>query len=291
MADWRDHRMGEQGDLWHRAIIDPTLLRVVGPVRGLRVLDLACGNGYLTRRWAREGAARSVGVDLSRRTLSFARRRERARPSGARFLLGSASDLKDLVDSSFDLVVSNMALIDIPDLRGAFREVRRVLDPTGRFVFSISHPCFDIDDRSLWVVERGLQPTGAYADTVWRKVRGYRREEKRPIPWPVSPTRTVFTDSFHRTLATYSRYLREAGFVIRRLEEPAPQPEMLEGSPQGPYIAEIPLHLVVEAVRHDVVRPASRPSGGSRREAVRRSGSRARSRGIGSGRRGSTTGS
>src|SRR5208282_3303211 len=65
LAAWRDSRMGERGDLWHRAIIDPTLLSLVGPVRGLRVLDVGCGNGYLTRRWAREGARESVGVDAS----------------------------------------------------------------------------------------------------------------------------------------------------------------------------------------------------------------------------------
>lgn len=45
MAEWRDRRMGEHGDLWHRASIEPALLRVVGPVRSRRVLDLACGNG------------------------------------------------------------------------------------------------------------------------------------------------------------------------------------------------------------------------------------------------------
>ena len=298
MADWRDHRMGEQGDLWHRAIIDPTLLRVVGPVRGLRVLDLACGNGYLTRRWAREGAARSVGVDLSRRTLSFARRRERARPSGARFLLGSASDLKDLGDSSFDLVVSNMALIDIPDLRGAFREVRRVLDPTGRFVFSLSHPCFDLDERSGWMVERVRAPDGVWHDLVWRKVRGYREERSTRVPWGISPTETGWTTSYHRTLSTYSAELRKAGFVIRRIEEPSPLPEAVRKSPQGPYMLEIPLHLVIEAVRAGPVprppalrRPATRTSGRSRRRAGRRSGSGGRRRGTGSSRPGSTAGS
>jgi 2-polyprenyl-3-methyl-5-hydroxy-6-metoxy-1,4-benzoquinol methylase len=50
LATWRDSRMGERGDLWHRSILDPPLFALLGRVRGLRLLDLGCGNGYLTRR-------------------------------------------------------------------------------------------------------------------------------------------------------------------------------------------------------------------------------------------------
>jgi SAM-dependent methyltransferase len=54
MAEWWDDHLGEEGDLWHRALIDPPLLRLAGQVSGKCVLDLACGNGYLSRRFARE---------------------------------------------------------------------------------------------------------------------------------------------------------------------------------------------------------------------------------------------
>lgn len=291
MAAWRDARSGETGDLWHRALIDPTLLEVIGPVRGLTILEIACGNGYLARRFAREGARSVVGVDLSAPTLGRARARERAAPTGARFLLGDAANLRALPDRSFELVVANMALMDIEDGAGAVREAARVLAPGGRFVFSVCHPCFDTDDRSMWVVERGMASDGTFSDTVWRKVSGYRDEGKRSVPWDVGSGRSVRTDSFHRTLATYSRLLRAAGLVISRLEEPSPRPEMLDGSPQGRYIREIPLHLVVEAIPGAFIRPGSGTSAGNRRAAGRRSGSRARRRGTGSARRGSTPGS
>jgi hypothetical protein len=40
---------------------------------------------------------------------------------------------------------------------------------------------------------------------------------------------------------------RRAGFAITALEEPEPTDELLANSPSGPWIAEIPLHIVFEA--------------------------------------------
>ena len=45
MAEWWDEQLGDTGDLWHRALIDPPMLELAGDVDGLRILDLACGNG------------------------------------------------------------------------------------------------------------------------------------------------------------------------------------------------------------------------------------------------------
>ena len=301
LAAWRDERMGERGDLWHRALIDPTLLKVVGPVRGLRVLDLACGNGYLTRRYARQGAKLSVGVDASSATLAFARRRERDHPSGARFLRRNASALAGIPDGVFDRVVANMALQDIHDAAGAVQEVSRVLARSGRFIFSLSHPCFDLDDRSVWVVERARSDDGRLHDVVWRKVRNYREERAVRVPWDMSGQEVGFTTSYHRTLATWARILREAGLAIVRLEEPSPLPRMIQASAQGQFLREIPLHLVVEARHHPslgakrqrsrATRPASRTSVRTRRRAAPRSGSGGRRRGSGFWHRGSKTGS
>lgn len=254
LAAWRDFRMGEHGDLWHRAIIDPTLLTVVGRVQELRVLDLGCGNGYLTRRWAREGAAESVGVDLSHETLGFARRRETRHPSGARFVRQDAAELSAFADDSFDLVVAHMSLMDIEDAERTVREVGRVLADPGRFVFSIAHPCFDIDLRSMWVVERPV-----HESTVFRKVAGYREEHVVRVPWKLSQTETAYTRSYHRPLPSYIRYLREAGLGVVRMEEPMPRPEAIRKNPQALFIREIPLHFVVEAV------PIPRPVGRKRR--------------------------
>ncbi len=238
--------MGEGGDLWHRALIDPTLLAVLGSVRGRCVLDVACGNGYLTRRFRRQGATRAIGVDASPASIRLARRREAARPSGAEFIHGDAARLTQLEAGTFDRIVANMAFMDIRDAAATIREMGRLLAPGGRLVFSINHPCFEIDERSAWLIERP-----PYLEIISRKVEKYRSERPVRVAWKISDTETAYTISYHRTLATYSRYLRDAGLVILRMEEPAPKPELIQKSTQGRLIAEIPLHLVVEAAPWD----------------------------------------
>lgn len=246
LAAWYDEKMGDEGDLWHRTLIDPGLLQVLGPVRALELLDLGCGNGYLCRRFAREGA-RVTGVDASAAAIERARRREAREPLGITYHVADAADLSVLSDASFDVVVSNMALMDIEDAEGAIREVARVLRPGGRLVFSLSHPCFDLPGgASAWVVERV-----DFTSTVWRKVHRYRELFAAPVPWRLEGDRLAYTPAYHRPLSWYVRTLRAAGFVVTALEEPAPTEEFLSVSPQGPWIAEIPLHCVIEARKSD----------------------------------------
>lgn len=241
MADWWDKQFGDEGDLWHRTLIDPPLLRLVGEVSGMRVLDLACGNGYLSRRFARQGAV-VTGVDANAPIIERARAREAQEPLGISYHVSDAARLELLEDDSFDLVVSNMALMDIENAAGAIQEVSRVLRPKGRFVASLSHPCFDKVNTSGWDIERIYPKT-----TIWRKMSRYREQAADDLAWMRVGDQVVYTRAYHRPLSWYFRALRAAGLVVAALEEPEPTEEFLAHSEQGPWIAEIPLHCVIEA--------------------------------------------
>lgn len=242
MAAWYDAKQGEEGDLWHRTLIDPALLQVAGPVKGLRVLDLACGNGYLARKFARMGAS-VTGVDAAAAIIDRARLRERHDPLGIVYHTADTARLEMLDDGGTDLVICNMALMDIEDAAGTIRQVARVLRPRGRFVASMSHPCFDIVGASAWVVERM-----DFTTTVWRKVSRYRDYIAGQVPWRGAESEDVaYTPAYHRPLSWYVRTLRGAGFALTAFEEPEPTEEFLAASPSGPWIAAIPLHCVIEA--------------------------------------------
>lgn len=107
---------------------DDMVAAIPGPDPAL-CLDLACGTGDLvTRLHRRYPASRVVGVDLSPEMLAIARARSGG--DGVSFELGDMSALR-FADHSVDLVTGGYALRNAPDIRGALREIRRVLRPGG----------------------------------------------------------------------------------------------------------------------------------------------------------------
>ena len=241
IPDWWDEKQGDEGDLWHRALIDPPLIRLVGEVSGMHVLDLACGNGYLSRRFARQGAI-VTAVDANAPLIELVRTREAQESLGITYHVADAAHLEMLADGIVDLVICNMALLDIENAAGAIQEVSRVLKSRGRFVASISHPCFDKVNTSGWDIEY-IYPT----TTIWRKMSRYREIAVDDLPWLKVPGNVVNTRAYHRPLSWYFRTFRASGLIVAAFEEPEPTEELVANSNQGPWIAEIPLHCVIEA--------------------------------------------
>jgi ubiquinone/menaquinone biosynthesis C-methylase UbiE len=114
------------------------LLDLVEARPGMRILDLACGPGNLSRRLAKLVApgGEVIGVDLAPGMLERARM---AAPANARFEL---MDIEDLTfgDSSFDAGACGHGLQFVPHLDRALHQARRVLRAGSRFVASVPAP-------------------------------------------------------------------------------------------------------------------------------------------------------
>jgi SAM-dependent methyltransferase len=183
---------------------DAEVLRLVGPVAGLPLLDLACGYGRFTRAFARRGAE-VVGIDLSRALLDKAYAFEREEPLGITYVQADATDPHALTGESFDVVVCAFGLSDIDDLDGALATVERVLRSGGRFVFSLLHPCFP-----GWRED---------ASSSWQPGRGYYQEGLWFTDAPSSTLRQR-VGSNHRMLSTYLNALIRHGLVLDEVAEP-----------------------------------------------------------------------
>lgn len=220
VAAWWLSRYNPMGDLNREWVIDPVLLDYLGDVHGRRVLDAGCGTGYLARILAERGAT-VVGVDLSSGLLSKARREETKDPLGIAYHEADLSDLSFLEDRSFDAVVSNVVLQDVRRCAVAIMEISRVLRPGGLFVFSLTHPAFDRPPGE-WIRE----PEDSERVEEWRGLLMGDYFDRQAVSW--APHGKPGALGFHLPLRDYFEALHNAGFVVRRLEEPLPSEEALE---------------------------------------------------------------
>jgi SAM-dependent methyltransferase len=110
------------------------LVAGLGVTKGLKVLDLGCGDGTTALPEARLGAE-VLGVDISSYLVAAGNRRAKAEGlANCLFQEGDASNLRELKDRSFDLVVSLFGAMFAPRPFDVAREMARVTRPGGRIV-------------------------------------------------------------------------------------------------------------------------------------------------------------
>ena len=110
---------------------DDTLLDAVGAASGTRLLDVACGPGFVAAAAARRGAA-PIGIDFSAAMIADARRRH----PEIRFDEGDATALR-FDAGSFDAVVMNFGMLHLAQPDKAIAEAHRVLRPGGHYGFTV----------------------------------------------------------------------------------------------------------------------------------------------------------
>ena len=110
------------------------LVERIGVSRGLKVLDLGCGDGTTALPAAKRGAD-VLGVDIARNLVDAGNKRAAAHGlKNLTFREGDATDLKGIADASFDLVVSIFGAMFAPRPHDVAKEMVRVTKPGGRIV-------------------------------------------------------------------------------------------------------------------------------------------------------------
>ena len=121
--------------------VSQALLGLLGQLAGLRVLDIACGHGRITRALARRGAE-VVGIDISGKLIRMAQEAERNEPLNIRYIQGDVTAPNIFDTAAFDAATCSFGLSDIDDLDGVIAAISNALRPGGPFVSSFLHPCF-----------------------------------------------------------------------------------------------------------------------------------------------------
>ena len=263
VATWYSDLVGSGASDHHERVVLPGVLRLLAPQRGMRLLDVACGEGRLCRELSELGV-RCTGVDASGELVASAARRARKLPEGERpeFVQGDARRLTESVGAEegfvpFDLAACVLALMNIDPLEPVVRGVAQCLAPGGRFVMVILHPAFRSPGLTSWGwEEQEAKRGGRRGYRQYRRVDGYMTPGARPVvmnPGDVAHgRRAVTTTTWHRPLQVYVRALADSGFVVDALEEWISQ----RSSDSGPRALEenrarreVPVFMALRALR------------------------------------------
>jgi SAM-dependent methyltransferase len=160
------------------------LHRMLAPVPDATLLDVGCGTGYFTRRFAQDAGLRVTGLDPDRDGLAYAR--AHASPNDV-YIAGDARELP-FPDASFDFVVSVTALCFIRDQRRALQEILRVT--RNRFALGL------LNRHSMLYRQKGRDGgTGAYRGAHWHTIDEIHDLLRGPAVRDVQVRTAVFVPS------------------------------------------------------------------------------------------------
>ncbi|HEY1486660.1 MAG TPA: class I SAM-dependent methyltransferase [Micromonosporaceae bacterium] len=179
------------------------LTQILGSGHG-RCLDLGCGTGHYLDIIAATGRD-VIGLDFSADQLRVAGRQ------GHRLVRADGASLP-FATAAFRTVVAMWISTDVDDFAGVLREVARVLEPGGTFVFWGVHPCFNGPH-----IENGLDDSriihATYRQAGWHSEAPY---------WGENIRRKV--GMRHLPLAEFLNAFIAAGLALEQVIEPREVP-------------------------------------------------------------------
>jgi 2-polyprenyl-3-methyl-5-hydroxy-6-metoxy-1,4-benzoquinol methylase len=162
-------------------------LEVAGSMDGLTVLDAGCGEGIVSRLLP-DTVTRVVGIDIAPQLIAYARQRDLTQ--AITYEVHDLSRPLPQYTQTFDLIVSNLVLNDVPDYVGLITTLSQVLKPRGRIVLSLNNP---------------------YSALLREKVQDYF-DSSAIAQYGFGPA-----FYFHRTMEQYLQAFDQQGLVLRRL--------------------------------------------------------------------------
>lgn len=221
----RNHR-----DAFRTYVSDPALFARLTTLKPRsKVLDLGCGEGYVSRKLASNGYE-VVGIDSSSYFIAAA---EAARLADEQYIVQDALSL-DFPNEYFDAVVSNFLFMELANPEEAIKESGRVLKSGGRLIFQILHP-FTFTSNSGEIKN---SPVINYFKT-------QKFSEKFMVAGKESPVEGI---RFHHPLSRYTRALHDSGLTIIFMDEPTPIASTPLDHPIRPNFKN-PWFLLIDAVK------------------------------------------
>lgn len=200
----------------HSIEVKPAIINLVGNFEEKSILDVGCGSGDFAYYFAKNGAKRVVGIDISERAINYANINNKNKLTEYKNM--NIYDVKNL-NEKFDIIISDIVLNYVNDLELSLKNIYNLLEKKGLFVFSQIHPfsTAPLNGRAWSKNEDGSD---------YYHLSDYGKNGLRETNYFGGKL-----EMFHRTFAEIINTIINSGFEIIQLIEPTPSKELLEKFP------------------------------------------------------------
>lgn len=204
--EWYNRCVGEKGHYYHEAFILKGALRLLDLKPGSSLLDLGCGQGVLERHLPK--TVKYLGVDSSKSLIAAAQKM-----SSRDFLVADVCAPLPINDQKFDSACFILSLQNMEHPELAIAQASQHLNPGGKLLLILNHPCFRIPRQSNWGVDEQMH-------LQYRRMNVYMSPQKIPIQTtPSKGEKSATTYSFHYPLSFYVSALSKNNLHVICLEE------------------------------------------------------------------------
>lgn len=208
----------------HEYILYPEYLRIINEIDCAAILDYGCGDGSLV----------SYLQNICKHCTFYAYDESQEMRNIAKRTLRKEVALEHLSENAYDIICLNMVLQDVESPKELLINLKPYLVPKGMILISIPHPVFSlIESRHLTTRREIISNKGN------RNIYRYLDEDNEKVYW----TNTNWTNLYNRTIGSYSKAIREAGYFILDISEPLPSEKTINNQDLYLLNSELPSYL------------------------------------------------
>jgi len=202
---WYTACVGEKGHYYHKALIWPNALRLLGSFQS--ILDLGCGQGVLSRQI--NPRIEYVGIDESQALISSAKKLSPTQT----FVVADVTKPLPIEKKDFERATFILCLQNMEEGGQAIEQASKHLKKRGKLLIVLNHPCFRIPRQTSWGIDEKMK-------LQYRRVNSYMSAQKIPIQTnPGAKSSSAQTMSYHHSLSDLSNWLQTSHLWIERIEE------------------------------------------------------------------------
>jgi ubiquinone/menaquinone biosynthesis C-methylase UbiE len=203
-TDWDDvSKVIGHEDFFHKFVMHPQTIDLLGDVSGLTGADLGCGNGILVNKIINSGASSMFAVDISQNMLNIAKSNNKS--GDVHYIQADLSIELPIPDKICDFVTQLMLLHTLKDVTKVILETHRVLKEGGELILVMPHPVALMKGRFISLQEFD---TDNYLNPQEVEFLWNRRGMKIPMEF------------YSRPLGFYMNLITETGFTFEKMVEP-----------------------------------------------------------------------